>query len=45
MALMGELMDDVDVDGGESGSTVRLRRRLASPASGAAEAHGSAAAT
>ncbi len=45
MALMGQLMDDVDVEGGESGSTVRLRRRLASPASGATVAQGSASAS
>jgi len=32
LALMRELMDQVEVDGGDGGSTVLLQRTLAAPA-------------
>jgi PAS domain S-box-containing protein len=41
--LMRELMDDVEIDSGETGSTVVLRRRLAAPAPLGAVAEGAAA--
>jgi anti-sigma regulatory factor (Ser/Thr protein kinase) len=44
MDLMRELMDDVEVDAGEGGSTVQLRRTLAAPRAEPAVAHGTAAA-
>ena len=41
--LMRELMDDVEIDSGETGSTVVLRRRLMAPAPVGAVAQGAAA--
>ncbi|MEA2218169.1 MAG: hypothetical protein QOJ35_795 [Solirubrobacteraceae bacterium] len=43
MELMRELMDSVDVDAGELGSTIVLRRRLNGAGSPRAVAHGAAA--
>lgn len=45
MALMRELMDDVDVDGGEGGTTIALRRRLVAPQSAGAVERPRAAST
>jgi len=43
--LMHALMDAVDVEAGDGGSTVRLHRRLQSPSAGVPVAGGAGAAT